>query len=110
MTLALGPRFYLFSRCYDDLIYSLRAGFWRLHRLFSRKRQPCTVFACMFLQYTVSVTSVVTTFAAGGMALQRNPDVAKAMLDAEWEIASHGYFLGVSIISVYFCWHAVIAG
>ncbi|MEG3766461.1 allantoinase PuuE [Alteromonas sp. 14N.309.X.WAT.G.H12] len=50
--------------------YGSRAGFWRLHRLFTEKGVPVTVFG-------------VT------MALARNPDAVKAMLDAKWEIASH---------------------
>lgn len=50
--------------------YGSRAGFWRLHRLFTKMNIPVTVFG-------------VT------MALQRNPDAVKAMLDANWEIASH---------------------
>lgn len=54
--------------------YGSRAGFWRLHRLFGTKKLPCTVFAC-------------------GMALERNPQACKAMMEAkpEWEVASHGY-------------------
>jgi len=51
--------------------YGSRAGFWRLHRLFTERGMPVTVFG-------------VAT------ALQRNPDVVKAMQDAHWEIASHG--------------------
>ncbi len=51
--------------------YGSRAGFWRLHRLFSRSRIPVTVFG-------------VT------LALQRNPEAVKAMLASGWEIASHG--------------------
>lgn len=51
--------------------YGSRAGFWRLHRLFTQYKVPVTVFG-------------VT------MAMQRNPDAVKAMLDANWEIASHG--------------------
>jgi len=51
--------------------YGSRAGFWRLHRLFTERALPLTVFG-------------VT------MALQRNPEAVKAMLDADWEIASHG--------------------
>lgn len=50
--------------------YGSRAGFWRLHRLFTKHQLPVTVFG-------------VT------MALERHPDVVKAMLDANWEIASH---------------------
>ena len=51
--------------------YGSRAGFWRLHRLFSGRRLPVTVFG-------------VAT------ALATNPDAVAAMLGAEWEIASHG--------------------
>jgi putative urate catabolism protein len=52
--------------------YGSRAGFWRLHRMFSERNAPVTVFAV-------------------AMALERNPDVVAAMKDANWEIASHGY-------------------
>lgn len=52
--------------------YGSRAGFWRLHRLFTERDMTCTVFAV-------------------AMALERNPEAAKAMVDAGWEIASHGY-------------------
>lgn len=52
--------------------YGSRAGFWRLHRLFTRRDLPVTVFAV-------------------AMALERNPAVVKAMQEADWEIASHGY-------------------
>ena len=51
--------------------YGSRAGFWRLHRLFTHYQVPVTVFG---------VTS----------ALQRHPVAVRAMLDANWEIASHG--------------------
>jgi len=52
--------------------YGSRAGFWRLHRLFSEQNVPVTVFGV-------------------AMALQRNPGVVAAMKKAGWEIASHGY-------------------
>lgn len=52
--------------------YGSRAGFWRLHRLFTRNAVPVTVFAV-------------------AMALDRNPDAVAAMRAANWEIASHGY-------------------
>ncbi len=52
--------------------YGSRAGFWRLHRLFSERQLPVTVFAV-------------------AMALQRNPSVVAAMQESGWEIASHGY-------------------
>jgi peptidoglycan/xylan/chitin deacetylase (PgdA/CDA1 family) len=52
--------------------YGSRAGFWRLHRMFTQRNMPCTVFAV-------------------GMALERNQQACKAMVDAKWEVASHGY-------------------
>lgn len=51
--------------------YGSRAGFWRLHRLFTSRDVPVTVFGI-------------------AMAMQRNPDAVAAMLEADWEIASHG--------------------
>jgi len=52
--------------------YGARAGFWRLHRLFTECGFPVTVFGV-------------------AMALQRNPEAVAAMQEADWEIASHGY-------------------
>ena len=52
--------------------YGSRAGFWRLHREFSSRALPITVYAV-------------------GMAMERNPDVGPAMIEAGWEVASHGY-------------------
>ena len=52
--------------------YGARAGFWRLHRMFTARKMPVTVFGV-------------------AMALQRNPAVVDAMWEANWEIASHGY-------------------
>ena len=52
--------------------YGSRAGFWRLHRMFTERKMPVTVFGV-------------------AMALERNPEVVDAMWTAEWEIASHGY-------------------
>ncbi|MGV0035651.1 MAG: allantoinase PuuE [Candidatus Azotimanducaceae bacterium WSBS_2022_MAG_OTU7] len=52
--------------------YGSRAGFWRLHRLFQRYQLPVTVYGV-------------------ALAMERNPDVVDAMLEAGWEIASHGY-------------------
>jgi putative urate catabolism protein len=52
--------------------YGSRAGFWRLMRLFGAHGLPFTCYAV-------------------GMALERNPDAAAAMLTAGHEIASHGY-------------------
>lgn len=64
-----GQRHANMESLYD---YGSRAGFWRLHRLLTSRRVPCTVFAC-------------------GMALARNPEAATAMATAGWEVASHGY-------------------
>ncbi len=52
--------------------YGARAGFWRLHRLFTECALPVTVFGV-------------------AMALERNPEAVAAMQDAGWEIASHGW-------------------
>ncbi len=52
--------------------YGSRAGFWRLHRLFTERNLLVTVYGV-------------------AMALQRNPRAVEAMLAANWEIASHGY-------------------
>jgi len=64
-----GQRHANMESLYD---FGARSGFWRLHRLLTRQQVPCTVFAV-------------------GMALQRNPDAASAMVGAGWEVASHGY-------------------
>ena len=52
--------------------YGSRAGFWRLHRMFTERNVPVTVFA-------------VAT------ALARYPEIAAPMKEAGWEIATHGY-------------------
>jgi putative urate catabolism protein len=52
--------------------YGARAGFWRLHRMFTERDLPVTVFGV-------------------AMALERNPGAVAAMQEAGWEIASHGY-------------------
>jgi len=52
--------------------YGSRAGFWRLHRMFSDRQIPVTVYGV-------------------AMALARNPEAVAAMLAANWEIASHGW-------------------
>lgn len=51
--------------------YGARAGFWRLHRMFTDAGIPLTVYG-------------VAT------ALARSPSQVKAMKQAGWEIASHG--------------------
>jgi len=51
--------------------YGARAGFWRLHRLFTSRGIKPTVYG-------------VAT------ALERSPEQLAGMLEADWEIASHG--------------------
>lgn len=52
--------------------YGSRAGFWRLHRLFTERQVPVTVFGV-------------------ALAMEMNPAAVDAMLAADWEVASHGY-------------------
>jgi allantoinase len=52
--------------------YGSRAGFWRLLRLFTERGMTATVFAV-------------------GMALERNPAAAAAMVAAGFEVAAHGW-------------------
>lgn len=63
-----GMRHWNMESIYD---YGARAGFWRLHRLFTGIGLPVTIYG---------VTS----------ALARNPEQVAAMKAAGWEIASHG--------------------
>ena len=51
--------------------YGSRAGFWRLHRMFTERSVPVTVYA-------------VAT------AMARNVGAVDAMNEAGWEIATHG--------------------
>ncbi|MEP1209514.1 MAG: allantoinase PuuE [Rhizobiaceae bacterium] len=63
-----GQRHWNMESIYE---YGARAGFWRLHRLLTESNIPVTVYG-------------VAT------ALQRSPAQVEAMLEANWEIASHG--------------------
>ncbi|VAW21376.1 Uricase (urate oxidase) / 2-oxo-4-hydroxy-4-carboxy-5-ureidoimidazoline (OHCU) decarboxylase [hydrothermal vent metagenome] len=63
-----GQRHWNMESIYE---YGARAGFWRLHDLFTTKKIPITVFG-------------VAT------ALARSPEQVAAMQEADWEIASHG--------------------
>ncbi len=65
----LGERALPIESMYE---FGSRVGFWRLHREFTARGIPITVFGV-------------------AMALARNPDAVAAMGDAGWEIASHGY-------------------
>src|SRR5215475_13994772 len=51
--------------------YGSRAGFWRLYRMFTRRKLPCTVFAV-------------------ARALERNPEAVAAIREADWDVAGHG--------------------
>ena len=63
-----GQRHWNMESLYD---YGARAGFWRLHRLFTTRALPVTIYG-------------VAT------ALARNPEQVAAMKAAGWDIASHG--------------------
>jgi len=63
-----GQRHWNMESIYE---YGARAGFWRLHDLFTANKIPLTVFG-------------VAT------ALARSPEQVAAMQKADWEIASHG--------------------
>jgi len=64
-----GQRHWNIESMYE---YGARAGFWRLHRLFTEAQIPVTIYG-------------VAT------ALMRAPAQVEAMIEAGWEIASHGY-------------------
>ena len=63
-----GQRHWNMESIYE---YGSRAGFWRLHRLFTELNIPATVYGV-------------------ASALARSPEQVRAMQDAGWEIASHG--------------------
>lgn len=63
-----GQRHWNMESMYE---YGARAGFWRIHRLFTGADIPLTIYG-------------VAT------ALARNPEQVAAMKSAGWEIASHG--------------------
>jgi peptidoglycan/xylan/chitin deacetylase (PgdA/CDA1 family) len=52
--------------------YGSRVGFWRVHRLFKERGLPLTVFGC-------------------ALALERNPKVATAIRESDWDVCSHGW-------------------
>lgn len=63
-----GKRHWNMESMYE---YGARAGFWRLHRLFTGADIPLTIYGV-------------------ARALSRSPEQVQAMKDAGWEIASHG--------------------
>lgn len=52
--------------------YGSRVGFWRLRRLFQERKLPYTLFAC-------------------ALALERNPEAARAILDDRTDVCCHGW-------------------
>ncbi len=63
-----GQRHWNMESMYE---YGARAGFWRLHRMFTQSNVPATVYGV-------------------ASALARSPEQVSAMNAAKWEIASHG--------------------
>ncbi|GGB17582.1 allantoinase PuuE [Allosediminivita pacifica] len=51
--------------------YGSRVGVWRLFRLLQQASAPATVFAC-------------------AQALERNPEVARAIVEQDWDVCAHG--------------------
>jgi len=52
--------------------YGARAGFWRIHRAFTERGLPLTLYGC-------------------AMALEANPPAAAAIGKTNWDIAGHGW-------------------
>lgn len=52
--------------------YGSRAGFWRIHSEFQRRKLPMTIFGV-------------------AMALVRNPYIVEAIKQADYDVVSHGY-------------------
>jgi len=52
--------------------YGSRRGFWRIHKLFQENKIPITIFGV-------------------GMALEKNPEICKAIKNSDYEVASHGW-------------------
>jgi putative urate catabolism protein len=65
----IGERNLNIESLYD---YGSRVGFWRLMRLFRERNIPLTIYAV-------------------GLALERCPEIAVAIVDAGHEVASHGW-------------------
>tara|TARA_E500000331_G_scaffold111683_1_gene108834 strand:+ start:478 stop:1380 length:903 start_codon:yes stop_codon:yes gene_type:complete len=52
--------------------YGSRRGFWRIHKIFQEKKIPITIFGV-------------------GMALEKNPEICRAIKNSDYEVASHGW-------------------
>lgn len=68
-SLGAGKRDLIVESVYE---YGSRAGFWRLMRIFKERELPITVFGA-------------------ALALERNPEAARAIRDAGYEVCSHGW-------------------
>jgi allantoinase len=68
-TVGPGKRDLIVESIYE---YGSRAGFWRLMRIFKERNIPVTVFGA-------------------ALALERNPEAARAIRDAGYEVCSHGW-------------------
>ncbi len=68
-TVGLGKRDLIVESVYE---YGSRAGFWRLMRMFADNALPVTVFGA-------------------ALALERNPEAARAIAAAGHEVCSHGW-------------------
>jgi putative urate catabolism protein len=68
-SLGPGKRDLIVESIYE---YGSRAGFWRLMRIFAERKLQITVFGA-------------------ALALERNPQAARAIRDAGYEVCSHGY-------------------
>ncbi len=68
-SLGPGKRDLIVESIYE---YGSRAGFWRLMRIFAERKLHITVFGA-------------------ALALERNPQAARAIRDAGYEVCSHGY-------------------
>ncbi len=52
--------------------YGSRVGYWRLHRMFTERELPVTIFGC-------------------AVALERNRPIAESIAEARWDVCAHGY-------------------
>jgi allantoinase len=52
--------------------YGSRAGFWRLYNMFRQRKLPLTIYGC-------------------AVSLERNPEAATAIREAQWDVCSHGW-------------------
>jgi putative urate catabolism protein len=68
-TVGPGKRDLIVESVYE---YGSRAGFWRLMRMFGERAMPITVFGA-------------------ALALERNPEAARAIAAAGYEVCSHGW-------------------